>query len=84
MSENTVRVALRAMGFTNDEMTAHGFRTLGSTTLNTLGYRADVTEAALAHVQSGVRGIYNRSDYWEERKAMMQEWADWLDALQER
>ena len=49
--------------------------------LNTLGYRADVIEAALAHIQGGVRGVYNRSDYWEERRAMMQEWADWLDGL---
>ena len=81
MSENAVRVALRSMGFSNEEMTAHGFRSLGSTALNTLGYRVDVIEAALAHVQGGVRGVYNRSDYWEERRAMMQEWADWLDGL---
>lgn len=81
MSENAVRVALRSMGFSNEEMTAHGFRSLGSTALNTLGYRADVIEAALAHIQGGVRGVYNRSVYWEERRAMMQAWADWLDAL---
>ena len=81
MSENAVRVALRSMGFSNEEMTAHGFRSLGSTALNTLGYRADVIEAALAHIQGGVRGVYNRSVYWEERRAMMQEWADWLDGL---
>ena len=56
-------------------------KSLGSTALNTLGYRADVIEAALAHIQGGVRGIYNRSVYWEERRAMMQEWADWLDGL---
>ena len=46
MSENAVRVALRSMGFSNEEMTAHGFRSLGSTALNPLGYRADVIEAA--------------------------------------
>lgn len=72
---------MRSMGFSNEEMTAHGFRSLGSTVLNTLGYRADVIEAALAHIQGGVRGVYNRSDYWEERRAMMQGWADWLDGL---
>ena len=81
MSENAERQALRSMGFTNDEMTAHGFRSLGSTMLNSLGYRPDVIEAALAHVQPGVRGVYNRGDYWEERVAMMQSWADWLDGL---
>ena len=81
MSENAVRVALRSMGFSNDEMTAHGFRSLGSTMLNSLGYRPDVIEAALAHIQPGVRGVYNRGDYWEERRTMMQEWADYLGNL---
>ena len=81
MSENAVRVALRSMGFSNDEMTAHGFRSLGSTMLNSLGYRPDVIEAALAHIQPGVRGVYNRGDYWEERRTMMQAWADYLDEL---
>ena len=81
MSENAVRVALRSMGFSNDEMTPHGFRSLGSTRLNDMGYRPDVIEAALAHTQRGVRGIYNRGDYWAERVKMMQEWADWLDSL---
>ena len=81
MSENAVRVALRSMGFSNDEMTAHGFRSLGSTMLNSLGYRPDVIEAALAHIQPGVRGVYNRGDYWEERRTMMQAWADYLDKL---
>jgi integrase len=81
MSENAVRQALRSMGFTNEEMTAHGFRSLGSTMLNSMGYRPDVIEAALAHVQPGVRGVYNRGDYWDDRVVMMQEWADYLDDL---
>lgn len=81
MSMNTVCSALHSMGFSNNEMTAHGFRTLGSTTLNSLGYRPDVIEAALAHVQPGVRGVYNRGDYWSDRVIMMQAWADYLDGL---
>ena len=81
MSENAVRVALRSMGFTNDQMTAHGFRALGSTMLNEMGFRPDTIEAALAHAQTGVRGVYNRSVYLEERRQMMQAWADWLDGL---
>ena len=81
MSENAICAALRYMGFSGDEMTAHGFRTLGSTLLNSLGYRPDAIESALAHVQPGVRGIYNRGDYWEERVAMAQAWADYLDGL---
>ena len=81
MSENAICAALRYMGFSGDEMTAHGFRTLGSTLLNSLGYRPDAIESALAHVQPGVRGIYNRGDYWEERVKMAQAWADYLDEL---
>lgn len=81
MSDNGVRLALRSMGFTPDEMTPHGFRSLGSTMLNELGYRPDLIEAALAHAMPGVRGIYNRSAYLEERRGMMQGWADWLDGL---
>lgn len=81
MSENAVRQALRSMGFSNEEMTAHGFRSLGSTMLNSLGYKPDVIEAALAHVQPGVRGVYNRGDYWDDRVSMMQAWADYLESL---
>ena len=76
MSNNAIRTALRRMGFSNDEMTAHGFRSLGSTRLNEMGFRSDVIEAALAHTRGGVRGIYNRAEYLEERRNMLQEFAD--------
>ncbi len=78
MSSNGIRSALRRMGFTNDEMTAHGFRSLGSTRLNEMGFRPDVIEAALAHTRGGVRGIYNRSEYLDERREMMEKWAEWI------
>ncbi|MEZ5534392.1 MAG: integrase arm-type DNA-binding domain-containing protein [Thiolinea sp.] len=82
ISNNAVRVALRTMGYANDEMTAHGYRGMASTCLNTMGYRSDVIEAALGHAeQNEVRAAYNRSDYLEERKSMMQEWANYLDGL---
>ena len=81
MSNNAIRTALRRMGFTNEEMTAHGFRSLGSTRLNEMGFRPDVIEAALAHTQSGVRGIYNRAEYLEERRSMLQEFADWIAGM---
>jgi len=74
MSNNAIRSALRRMGFSNAEMTAHGFRSLGSTRLNEMGFRPDVIEAALAHTRSGVRGIYNRSEYLDERREMMEKW----------
>ena len=81
MSNNTIRTALRRMGFSNEEMTAHGFRSLGSTRLNEMGFRPDVIEAALAHTQSGIRGIYNRSEYLDERREMMEKWAIWISQI---
>ena len=81
MSSNGIRSALRRMGFTNDEMTAHGFRSLGSTRLNEMGFRPDVIEAALAHTRGGVRGIYNRSEYLDERREMMEKWAEWISII---
>ncbi len=49
MSENTIRVALRSMGYTNEQMTAHGFRTTASTNLNEQGWNSDLIEMSLAH-----------------------------------
>ena len=82
MSENTVRVALRTMGYTNEQMTAHGFRTLASTNLNEQGWNSDLIELSLAHVEgNSVRAAYNRAERLTERREMMQAWADWLDGL---
>lgn len=84
ISNNTVRTALRIMGYTNDEMTAHGFRAMASTRLNELGYRSEVIEAQLGHKEKNeIRAAYNHADYLEERTTMMQEWADYLDKLRE-
>ena len=68
------------MGYTSVDMTAHGFRSMASTLLNELGeFRADVIEAQLAH-KSGdsIRAVYNRAAYMDERRALMQAWADYL------
>ena len=82
ISVNTVRCALRSMGFSNDEMTAHGFRSMASTLLNEMGFRSDVIERQLAHVEGNtVRAAYNRAEYLTERREMMQKWADFLDSL---
>lgn len=63
-------------------MCSHGFRTLASTTLNSLGWNADIIEAQLAHQdKNSIRRIYNRTDHLAERKKLMQSWADHLDAL---
>ena len=80
MSENTVRVALRSMGYTNDDMTAHGFRGMASTRLNEMGWPPDVIERQLAHAErNSVRAAYNHAEYLPERRKMMQAWADYLD-----
>ena len=83
MSENTINVALRRLGFSGKEMTAHGFRTMASTLLNESGlWSADAIERALAHDDSGtVRGTYHRGQHWDERVRMAQWWADYLDQL---
>lgn len=74
--------ALRRLGYGRDEMTVHGFRSMASTRLNEMGYRPDVIEAQLAHAEkNSVRDAYNRAQYVEERRRMMQEWADYLDSL---
>ena len=84
MSDNTVRIALRSMGYTNDDMTAHGFRAMASTRLNEMGWTPDVIERQLAHVEgNSVRAAYNHAEYLEERRKMMQFWADYLDELAE-
>ena len=83
MSENTVNVALRRMGFGADEMTAHGFRSLASTLLNESGkWHPDAIERALAHRDTDkVRGTYHRGAHWEERVAMATWWGQKLDTL---
>ncbi|MAL95234.1 MAG: integrase [Haliea sp.] len=83
LSENGVRVALRTMGYTNDQMTAHGFRAMARTLLDeVLGYRVDWIEHQLAHAVKDANGrAYNRTSHLEGRAKMMQGWADYLDAL---
>lgn len=81
MSENTILFALYRMGY-RSKMTGHGFRGIASTALNEMGYRSDVIERQLAHTErDGVRAAYNHAQYLPERVAMMQHWADYLDAI---
>jgi integrase len=85
LSENAMNSALRRMGYTKEEMTAHGFRSAASTILNERGINPDVIEAALAHQdQNAVRRAYNRATYWPERVKLMQQWADMLDEFRGR
>ena len=61
--------------------TLHDFRRTASTLLNERGYSADVIEKSLGHTVRGVRGIYNKAAYAEDRRTMLQFWADYLDGL---
>jgi integrase len=82
ISENTVNSALRRMGYTKDEMTGHGFRSMASTLLNEEGWHPDAIERQLAHCEEDdVRAAYNYAEYLPERRKMMQWWADYLDRL---
>lgn len=81
MSENTVNKALRHMGY-EGRQTGHGFRHLLSTELNGRGYNKDWIERQLAHGDTDeIRGTYNHAAYVEQRREMMQAWADSIDAL---
>lgn len=83
MSDNAVLTAMRAMGIGKDEMTGHGFRAVARTMLHELlGFKAEVIEHQLAHRVADTLGTaYNRTKFIDERKRMMQVWADYLDAL---
>ena len=84
MSDSTILAALRAMGYTNDQMTPHGFRSMASTLLNENGFNRDWIERQLAHIEgNSVRAAYNYADYLPERRKMMQWWADYLDTLRQ-
>lgn len=82
MSENTINVALRRLGYDKTEMTCHGFRSMASTLLNEHGWNKDAIERQLAHTpKDKVRASYNYAEHLPERKRMMQAWADYLDSL---
>jgi integrase len=83
MAGNTILAAIRSLGYTPAEMTAHGFRHMASTLLNEQGFNRDAIERQLAHKASGVRGVYNAAEYLPERRRMMQAWADYLDKLKQ-
>jgi integrase len=81
----TINRAIRNMGYSSEELCAHGLRATASTLLNELGWREDFIERQLAHApRNKIRAIYNRASYLPERRKMMQAWADYLDTLREQ
>lgn len=83
LSENGVRTALRTMGYDNETMTPHGFRAMARTILDeVLEFPPDYIEHQLAHAVRDPNGrAYNRTKHLEQRREMMQSWADYLDTL---
>jgi integrase len=82
MSENTITAALRRMGYSGQDMTGHGFRSMASTLLNEQGWNRDAIERQLAHGErDAVRAAYNYAQHLPERRKMMQAWGDFLDQL---
>lgn len=80
ISNMSFNMALRRMGY-QGRQTGHGFRHIASTTLREHGFPKDHVEAQLAHVEGGVSGVYNKAQYLEQRRVMMQWYADHLDKL---
>jgi integrase len=82
MPANTINRARRWLGYARDEMKAHGFRAMASTSLNELGWNPDLIGLQLAHSdRNKARAAYNRASRLAERRMMMQAWADYLDLL---
>jgi integrase len=83
LSDNGVRTALRSLGYTNEQITPHGFRAMARTLLDEeLGFRVDYIEHQLAHaVRDPLGRAYNRTKHLDERVKMMQSWAEFLDKL---
>jgi integrase len=81
MSENAVNAALRSLGIASEKMCGHGFRAMARTVLDEhLKFPAHLIEAQLAHAVRDANGrAYNRTTHLNERRIMMQRWADYLD-----
>lgn len=82
ISEKTILYALYRMGY-KDKATGHGFRVLAITNIKEqLGYRHEVVDRQLAHAhRNSIDAVYDKVQFWDERKIMMQDWADFIDNL---
>ena len=85
ITPDSLRLAIRRLGIDKDTFTTHSFRSMASTRLNELNYRADVIEMQLAHAEGNkIRGAYNHAQYLPERVKLMQDWSNYLDKLQNK
>jgi len=84
MSDNTLNAALRRLGYESAQIQMHGLRHTASTMLNEMGFNPDLIELQLAHKdRDKIRAIYNHAQRLPERRAMMAQWADYLDSLRD-
>jgi len=76
---DVARAKLSAEGREMEPFSVHDLRRTGSTLLHEAGFNSDWIEKCLAHQQKGVRAIYNKAEYAEQRRQMLQAWADMVD-----
>lgn len=81
MSDGTINQALKGIGYTSDMIQPHGFRHTAATMLAELGWDEAKIERQLSHLVQGVKGVYQKAKYIEDRRKMMQAWADYVEAL---
>jgi len=81
ISKTTLNAAVRTLDLDLQDFVIHDFRRTASTHLNELGFNSDWIEKALAHEQKGVRGVYNKAEYADQRRKMLQTWADLVGNL---
>jgi integrase len=76
----TLNASMRSMTFSTQKFVIHDFRRTASTQMNETGFNADVIEKCLAHDRKDIRGVYNRAEYADQRRELLQWWADFVDA----
>jgi len=81
LSPSALNTAIARVDWAMPHFTPHDLRRTGSTILNEQGYAPDWIEKALNHAVKGVRGVYNRAQYAEQRRQMLGEWAEWIEKL---
>ena len=78
LSDGTINAALKSIGYSSDIIQPHGFRHTAATMLAEMGWNTEAIERQLAHKEAGVKGIYQKAQYLEERRKMMQAWSDFV------
>ena len=83
MSNGTLNSALRALGYAGDEVTGHGFRATAASALAEMGFRKEVIDRQLSHKERNqvLAGYIHQAEYLDERRTMMQEWADMVENM---